>query len=708
MRGRVGEGGGARRAARTRDKLSTRCLGSGTLADTEVDLDRLRQRVEELRQRVNYHNYRYHVLDDPELADAEFDALFQELLALEADHPELASPDSPTQRVGATPTGVFGAVRHRVPMLSLANAFTAEQLRAWHVRVRNLLGRDVEGFVLEPKLDGLAMSLLYEDRRLKIGATRGDGTTGDDMTPNVRTIRSVPLTLASDAPPALEVRGEVYLTRSGFKRINDEQLQRGDRLFLNPRNAAAGSLRQKDPRITARRPLDFVAYAVGYTEGVDLPSRQWELLADLRRYGFKVNPRNAYCTGIEEVIERCAAWEYQREGLDYEIDGVVVKVDDRSAHEELGSVGREPRWAIAYKFPAMQATTVLKNIGINVGRTGSLNPFAVLEPVKVSGVVVKLASLHNEEDIARKDIRIGDTVLVQRAGEVIPQVIGPVVSKRTGEERIFQMPERCPVCGAPVIKPEGEAMRRCTGGATCPAQRYELIKHFTSRPAMDIQGVGERLVAALIESGLVRDPADLYALTKAQLLDLERFADKSADNVLASIEGSKARPLSRVLHALGIRYVGERTAEILAEQFGAMDALLAASREGLIDTEGIGPKIGESIYEFLHSERNLDIIDKLRAAGVNMAQGATRAEGLPLTGTQWVLTGTLANWSRLAAEARIKELGGRVSDSVSRKTTHVVVGENPGSKLARAQQLSVPILDEAEFERQIGPPATAP
>ena len=668
---------------------------------TEVrtdDLDRAQARVEELRQLVNYHNYRYHVLDEPEISDAEFDALFQELLALENEHPELASPDSPTQRVGAGPLDRFGTVRHRVPMLSLANAFNADQLRAWAQRARNLLGRDVEGFVLEPKLDGLAVSLLYENGHLTVGATRGDGSVGEDITPNVRTIRTVPLALSGGAPPVLEVRGEVYLSLKAFNRINEEQMARGDRLFLNPRNAAAGAVRQKDSRITARRPLDFIAYAVGQADGADLPRSHWDLLQRLGAYGFKMNPRNARVQTLDEVIERCAAWEHERETLDYEIDGVVIKIDDRSVHEELGYVGREPRWAIAYKFPPTQATTTLKEIGINVGRTGSLNPFAILEPVKVGGVIVKLATLHNEDDIARKDIRIGDTVLVQRAGEVIPQVIAPVVSKRTGNERVFEMPDRCPVCGAEVIKPEGEAMRRCTGAATCPAQRYELIKHFVSRPAMDIQGMGERLVAALIEAGLIRDPADIYALKKEQLVELERLADKSADNVLASIEGSKSKPLSRVLHALGIRYVGDRTAEILAEQFRSMDALLAASREHLIETEGIGPKIGESIFEFLHADRNLEVVEKLKAAGVNMAQGQTTLQEGPLAGTTWVLTGTLARSPRSQAEARIKALGGRVADSVTKRTTHVVVGDAPGSKLARAQQLGVPILDEAQFE----------
>jgi DNA ligase (NAD+) len=561
-----------------------------------------------------------------------------------------------------------------------------------------LAGRDVTDFVLEPKLDGLAVSLLYEDRRLKVGATRGDGERGEDITTNARTIRSVPLLLGEDAPHVLEVRGEVYLSRPAFERINDERGREGLPLFANPRNAAAGAVRQLDPRVTARRPLDFIAYAVGYAEGVTLPRTHWVLLECLRSWGFKVNPRNQRASGIEAVAARCAAWEHERDSLEYEIDGVVVKIDDRVVHEEVGTVGREPRWAIAYKFPPIQATTRLLDIGINVGRTGSLNPFAVLAPVRVGGVTVKLASLHNEEDIARKDIRIGDIVVVQRAGEVIPQVIGPVLSRRTGAEVPFRMPDTCPVCRAPVVKSEDEAMARCTGGVTCPAQRYELIRHFASRAAMDVQGVGEKLVAALIDEGLVQDPADLYGLRKEQLAALERYGDKSADNVLAAIEGSKERPLSRVLHALGIRYVGERTAEILAERFGSMDGLLAATEADLADTEGIGPKIGRSVYEHLRSERLRRVIEKLRAVGVNLAQRPKEAQDLPLAGTLWVLTGRLERWTRLAAEEHIKALGGSIGDAVTRKTTHVVVGEEPGSKLRRAEQLGIPILDEAAFE----------
>lgn len=669
-----------------------------------VDISAVRERVEELRRLIEYHNYRYYVLDAPEISDAEYDALFQELRDLEEAHPELASPDSPTQRVGAAPAAAFGVVTHRIPMLSLSNAFTVEQLRAWYTRITNLLGREVEDFSLEPKIDGVAVSLLYEDRRLTVGATRGDGVHGEDITANVRTIRSIPLSLPPSAPRVLEVRGEVFLSRRAFERINEERASAGEPLFANPRNAAAGSLRQLDPRVTARRPLDFIAYAVGQYEDGAVPRTQTGLLEQLAAWSLKVNPRNSRARGLEDVIAQCLAWEHQRETLDYEIDGVVVKVDDRGIQDELGAVGREPRWAIAFKFPPTQATTVLEEIGINVGRTGSLNPFARLAPVRVGGVTIKLAALHNEDDIARKDIRVGDTVIVQRAGEVIPQVIGPVVSKRTGRERPFRMPTSCPVCGAAVVKPEGEAMSRCTGGATCPAQRYELLKHFVSRPAMEIDGVGEKLVAALIEAGLVRDPADFYALSKEQLLKLERFAEKSAENVLASIEASKSRPLSRLLYALGIRYVGERTAEILAERFGSMDRLLQATEDELVETEGIGPKVARSVVETLRSPRMREIIEKLRAAGVNMVQRTESPAGLPLAETTWVFTGRLERWPRYAAEERVKSLGGSVSDTVTRKTTHVVVGADPGSKLRRAQQLGLTILDEAGFEAIVGKP----
>lgn len=661
------------------------------------DLLTVKARVEELRRLINYHNYRYYVLDSPEISDGEYDALMQELRELESTYPELQSPDSPTRRVGAGPVEAFGVVEHRVPMLSLANAFGKDPLLAWHKRVSDLLGRPATDFVLEPKIDGLAVSLTYRNGRLAVGATRGDGSRGEDITANIRTIRSVPLSIPEWAPREIEVRGEVFLSRSAFEKINEERMAEGQPLFTNPRNAAAGSVRQLDPRITARRPLDIILYGVGYCDQ-RLPPTHWEVLQFLASMGFKTNPLNERVETIDAVAARCQEWEHRRHDLSYEIDGVVVKLNDLDLQQELGAVGREPRWAIAYKFAPTQATTRLLDIGINVGRTGSLNPFAVLEPVKVAGVTIKLATLHNEEDIQRKDIRIGDIVLVQRAGEVIPQVIGPIVDRRTGQERVFQMPDRCPVCGAPVVKPKGEAMSRCTGGYSCPAQRFELLKHFVSRDAMDIEGMGEVLCSQLMKAGLVEDVADLYSLTKEQIVRLERKAEKSAQNLLESIERSKTRPLSRLLFALGIRYVGQQNAEALANAFGSLDALMSASYDSIAAVEGIGPKIAGSVVEYFSQERNRRVIEKLRAAGLRFTQEERKPKALPLSGLNFVVTGRLKNYSRLQIEHRIKEMGGNVSDTVSRKTDYLVVGEEPGSKLKRAQQLGVRIIDEEQFE----------
>lgn len=662
------------------------------------DLATLQQRVEDLRQQINQHNYRYYVLDDPLVADGEYDALMNELRDIEAEHPELASPDSPTQRVGAGPLESFGVVEHRIPMLSLANAFSPESLQAWYQRAVNLLGREIHCFVLEPKIDGLAISLTYKDGQLAVGATRGDGQRGEDVTANIRTIRSIPLRLQGDPPSDLEVRGEVYFTKSGFERVNEERLAEGQPLFMNARNSAAGTLRQLDPKITAKRPLDIFVYALGYTAG-GLPRSHWAVLEKFREWGFKTNPGNRRAETLAEVIQQVEHWEKRREELDYDIDGVVIKIDDLDIQDELGYVGREPRWAIAFKFPPSQAVTRLNHIGINVGRTGSLNPYAVLEPVQVAGVTIKLATLHNEEDINRKDIREGDYVIVQRAGEVIPQVIGPVVSRRTGNEVPFKMPTHCPVCGSLVIKPEGEAMHRCTGGSNCASQRYELIKHFVSRGAMDIDGVGEKLVATLIQAELIHDFSDLFHITKENLIELDRMGEKSAQNVINAIETSKSRPLSRVLFALGIRYVGDQTAALLADHFGSMDAIIAADEAAILDVDGIGPKIAESVWSYFQEPKNRETIEKLRAAGVRLEADAPVAGDHPLAGKSFVITGTLERFSRLQAEARVKELGGAVTDSVSKKTSYVLVGASPGSKLKKAQQLGTRILDEAEFEK---------
>jgi len=651
-------------------------------------------RVEELRSQIAYHDYRYYVLDSPEISDAEYDALMQELRQLEAQHPELITPDSPTQRVGGQPVETFGIVEHRVPLLSLANAFSEDELRAWWRRVTRAAEREDIALVCEPKIDGLAVALVYENGSFVQGATRGDGMRGENVTQNLRTIRSIPLSLSKPVPERFEVRGEVYMTKKGFERLNEERAAQGQPLFASPRNSAAGSLRQLDPAITATRPLDIFFYQLGWADG-EAPRTHWETLEWLRDLGFRVNPHIKRFTDFEEVVEHVKGWEAKRDDLDYEIDGIVIKVDDFGLQRALGVVGREPRWAVAFKFPPTQATTKLLNIDINVGRTGSLNPFAVLEPVVVAHATVKLATLHNEDDIRRKDIRIGDTVIVQRAGEVIPQVVGPVVSRRTGAERVFEMPKQCPVCQTPVVRPPSEAMSYCPNRA-CPAQIFRLLVHFASRGAMDIDGLGEALADQLLKSGLVEDVADVYYLTKEQLLTLERMGDKSAENLLAAIERSKTRPLGRLIFGLGIRHVGDETAELLAGHFGSIDALASASLEDLEAVPTIGPKTAESVYEYFRDESNKKVIEKLRRAGVKLEGEAAAREG-PLSGSTFVVTGSLSRWTRNEIESLIKGLGGAVGSSVTRKTSYVVAGENPGSKLAKAQEYGVPVLDEAEF-----------
>ena len=656
------------------------------------------QRIEELRSQIDYHNHRYHVLDSPEISDAEYDELMRELKRLEAEHPELITPDSPTQRVGAAPVEAFGAVEHPSPLLSLANAFSFEELAAWHKRVSGLLPEGPFDLVCELKVDGLAVALTYVDGRLVTGATRGDGFRGEDITQNLRTIRSIPLSVGKDAPPRFEVRGEVYLSRTGFKKLNEERAKAGLPLFANPRNAAAGSVRQLDPRITAQRPLDIYIYALGYAEDKALPPTHWQTMEYLKSLGFKVSPHNALVATLDEVERYHQTWMEGHESLEYETDGIVVKVNPLALQERLGAVGHEPRWAIAYKFPPTQATTRLLDIKISVGRTGSLNPYAILEPVSVGGVTIKQAALHNEEDIRRKDIRIGDMVIVQRAGEVIPQVVGPVTSLRSGRERIFLMPPRCPVCGAETVKPEGEVMARCPD-ATCKAQVQQRLEHFVSRGGMDIRGIGDSSTAALLQAGLVKDAGDLYSLKdkREELTDLEGMAEKSADNVLAAIEKNKDRPLSRVIFALGILHVGGETAELLAGHFGFMDGLAGASAEELAAIPTVGPKIAESVVAFFRQEGNRRLIDKLRKAGVRLEARAPQADALPLAGQEFVITGRLEALTRHEAEALVKELGGSVGSSVTGKTTCLVVGAEPGSKLDRARTLGTKLLTEEEF-----------
>jgi DNA ligase (NAD+) len=656
------------------------------------------QRIEELRSQIDHHNHRYHVLDSPEISDAEYDELMKELKRLEVEHPESITPDSPTQRVGAAPVEAFGVVEHPSPLLSLANAFSFEELAAWHKRVSGFLPGHKFDLVCELKVDGLAVALTYIEGRLVTGATRGDGFRGEDITQNLRTIRSIPLSVGKDAPPRFEVRGEVYLPKMGFKKLNEERANAGLPLFANPRNAAAGSVRQLDPRITAQRPLDIYVYALGYAEGRELPPTHWQTMEYLKSLGFKVSPNNALVAAIDEVEGYYQTWVERHEGLEYGTDGVVVKVNPSAFQEWLGTVGHEPRWAIAYKFPPAQATTRLFKIDISVGRTGSLNPYAILEPVNVGGVTIKQAALHNEEDIRRKDIRIGDVVVVQRAGEVIPQVVGPVTSLRSGKERTFFMPSHCPVCGAEAAKPEGEVMAKCPNTA-CPAQIQQRLEHFASRSGMDIRGIGQSLTAALLTSGLVKDAGNLYSLKdkKEELINLERMAEKSVDSVLAAIEKSKDRPLSRVIFALGILHVGEEMAELLANYFGSVDRLANASAEELAAIPTVGPKIAQSVVAFFSQEGNRRLIEKLRRAGVRIKTEAASAEALPLAGQEFVITGRLEAFPRHEAEAKCKERGGSVGSSVTRKTTYLVVGAEPGSKLNRARTLGTRSLTEEEF-----------
>ena len=668
------------------------------------------ERLERLRKDISVHDYRYHALDDPQISDAEYDRLVKSLRELEAEHPELITPDSPTQRVGAGPVEGFEEVRHVLPMLSLANAFEYQELEAWHNRVTQLLEGAEFQMVCELKIDGLAVSLTYEEGRLVRGATRGDGFRGEDVTANLRTVRSIPLGLQGVPPRVLEVRGEVYMPAESFRRLNEERQSRGEPLYANPRNTGAGSVRQLDPRITASRNLEMFVYGLGHSEDGDsrsMPDNHWDSLRVLQGLGFRTNMHNVVCADLEQVEDLYRSWLERRHDLPYAADGIVVKVNPFRFQDVLGYVGREPRWAIAYKFPAERAVTRLLEIGINVGRTGSLNPFAMLEPVNVSGATVKMATLHNEEDIRRKDIREGDWVVVERAGEVIPQIVSPVLERRTGEEREFHMPDRCPVCGTPVVKPEDEAMHRCPN-VSCPAQFFELLKHFVSKGAMDVDGLGERWCRILIDQDLVGDVAGLYSLKAEQLLKLDRMGEKLASRILENLERSKERPLSRIIYALGIFHVGSEMADLLAQRYASLDQLAKATLEDLTSIPGIGPKIAESIVDYFTVERNMEVIGKLRDAGVRLFQETPDGDGggagrdLPLGGLSFVLTGTLSSLSRSQAEKRVKELGGATSSGVTRKTSYLVVGQDPGSKIENAQRLGTELLDEDAFLRLLG------
>lgn len=658
-------------------------------------------RVNELRRQIEHHNHRYYVLDDPEISDAEYDRLMQELKDLEAQFPDLITPDSPTQRVGATPVSELDEVVHRVPMLSLDNAFADEDVIAFDRRVRERLETEADiEYAAEPKLDGLAVSFRYEKGRLVLAATRGDGLRGENVTHNVRTIKAVPIQLRGKPPEVLEVRGEVFMPIAGFKAMNERALARGEKTFVNPRNAAAGSLRQLDPRLAATRPFDVFFYGLGETQGWTVPPRHSEALEQLKEWGLKISPLIRIVVGAAGCLDYYREISARRAALPYEIDGVVYKVNRFAQRRELGSVARAPRWAIAHKFPAHEENTIVRDVEFQVGRTGALTPVARLEPVFVGGVTVSNATLHNMDEVRRKDIRIGDTVVIRRAGDVIPEVVKVILDRRPPTAKIVELPERCPVCGSDVEREEGEAVARCTGGLFCAAQRKESLRHFASRRALDIDGLGSKIIDQLIERELVRSPADLYALSAEQFASLERMGEKSAANLVAALERSKNTTLPRFLYALGIRDVGEATAAALAEHFGSLEALEEATIEEIQQTPDVGPVVAAHVRHFFDQAHNREVIRALRAHGVrwpDMQRKSSNAEAGPLSGKTFVLTGALDSMSRDEASERIAALGGKVTSSVSKKTSYVVAGAEPGSKLKKAQELGVEVLDESAF-----------
>jgi DNA ligase (NAD+) len=665
--------------------------------------------MEHLRDVIRRHNYLYHVLDAPQISDAEYDALLSELRDLEQAHPQWITADSPTQRVGGQVQEQFTKVEHPAPILSLGNAFSPDEVRTWHERILRLLPSEMPlQFVVEPKIDGLTVVLHYESGQFVLGATRGNGEVGEDITLNLRTVRALPLRIPVeathlDAPARLIVRGEAYMPLADFEALNRAQEQVGEKTFANPRNAAAGGLRQLDTSITAARPLRLFTYAIVSSEGVECSS-QWEVLHYLQQMGFPVNPDMALFEGIEETIDYCERWMEKRDQLSYEVDGAVIKVNDLRTQDLLGVVGKDPRGQIAFKFPAREATTRLLEVGINVGRTGTLNPFAILEPVELGGVTIERATLHNFEDIARRDIRIGDTVVVKRAGDVIPQVEKPIIELRTGHERVITIPSRCPACDKPAIKPEGEVAVYCVNPA-CPAQLVQRIVHWAS--TMDIEGFGERLAEQFVEQDLLHDVADLYYLRRDDVLALPGFAEKSTDNLLAAIEASKDRPLSQLLAALGIRGIGYTVAQTLAQHLGSVDALAEASQQTLQSIPGLGPVNSANIVAFFAQERTSQLIERLRQAGVKMEQRVSAtAASLPLSGMTFVITGTLPSWTRQEAQKAIEQSGGRVTGSVSNNTTYLLLGEDPGSKLDRARELGVQTISETELRELIASRST--
>jgi DNA ligase (NAD+) len=656
----------------------------------------VRSRIEGLREQIRYHNRRYHIEDAPEISDAEYDALYAELESMEAEHPELVTPDSPTQRVGGEPLEGFEEVRHTVPMLSLANARKTDDLKEWDARVRRLLGPDEEErlrYVTELKIDGLAVSLRYENGRFVRGATRGNGLVGEDVTQNMRTVRAIPGRLDDDPPEVLEPRGEVFMTLENFEVLNRRQEAQGKPPFANPRNAAAGSIRQLDPRITASRPLTIYLYGVG--EGGELYESHSAMLDALKSYGLRANPYQVH-DSIETVIEECERCAAERESLPYQIDGVVVKVDSREQQRALGTVARAPRWAIAYKFEPLAGRTKLLDIIVKVGRTGALTPQAVLEPVNIGGVMISRATLHNEDYIKEKGILIGDTVVVERAGDVIPQVVRPVVEERTGDERAFEMPTHCPVCGEPVSRPEGEAVTRCVN-ARCPAQALEHIIHWSSKGAMDIDGLGEKVATRFFDLGLIKDPADIYDLREEQISPLEGFGEKSAENLILAIERSKEQPFPRVLYALGIRHVGSVTAELIAERFSGEDLLRGVSVEQLTEINGVGGVVARAMVEYFALEDNRDLVERLMRVGLHFERVSDGPSDGPLAGKRMVITGALSR-PRGEFVERLEAAGGTFTSSVSKNTDYVLAGEEAGSKLDRARELGVPVIDETGFE----------
>ncbi len=653
-------------------------------------------RVKELREGIDYHNHRYYVLDDPDISDSQYDELMRELRRIESERPELVTSESPTQRVGAEPMEGFTQAEHPSPLLSLGNAFDEEEFLAWHARVADLLEEREFDMVCELKFDGLAVALTYEDGLLTRGATRGNGIVGEDVTSNMRTIRSIPLRVSDSAPRRFEVRGEVIFPKSKFEAFNRQRIAEGLPPYAHPRNTAAGSVRQLDPRATASRPLDIYVYSLGYAEPMEFGTH-WETLRGIADLGFKTNPNSHLVHTAAGALEYYRKWVEEWEGLDYGCDGVVVKVNRFDYQRHLGVVGREPRWAVAYKFPATQATTRLLDIAVNVGRTGSINPYAILEPVNINGVTVRQATLHNADYIRSKDLRIGDWVVVERAGEVIPQVVSSVVSKRDGDEREFEMPPACPSCDRAVMRAEGEASHLCVNAA-CPAQLVRLLEHFVSKGAMDIEGLGIKQTTTLLEKGLIGQVADLYTLNKDDLLGLERFGETSVGNLLAAIEASKSRPFPRVLTAVGIEHVGSEVAELLTRHFPTIDSLMSASQQDLEAVQSIGPKIAAAVVAYFGDESNRAVIEKLRSVGVTMeSEQDQEAVEQTLEGLRFVVTGRLERFSRSEITGRIKDLGGAVSGSVSKKTDYLVAGQDGGSKLSDAEKHGVPVITEDAF-----------